>query len=127
VPASGPPSLAGVHILIVDDHGDTLDFLQQTLTHEGAAVRAAPSAKAALAALDEVDVIITDYSMPGDSGLWLLERVRERLRPVPVILLTAYADVYATELAGAPFARVLRKPVDPWTLCREVRDVAQGR
>jgi CheY-like chemotaxis protein len=65
---------------MVDDHGDTLDFLQQTLTHEG-----------------------------------------------PVILLTAYADVYATELAGAPFARVLRKPVDPWTLCREVRDVAQGR
>jgi CheY-like chemotaxis protein len=81
-------------------------------------------AREAIAALDHVDVVITDYAMPGDTGLWLLERARERLRPVPVIVLTGYAELNAAELAAAPFARVLRKPVDPWRLCRVVRDVA---
>jgi diguanylate cyclase len=119
----GVPSCAGLHILIVDDHGDTLDLLQQTLTFAGAAVRAVPSAREALAAVDDVDVIVTDYSMPGDTGRWLLERVGERLRPVPVIVLTGYADLYVAELAKAPFARVLRKPMDPWALCRVVREV----
>ena len=40
----------------------------------------------------------------------------ERARPVPVILVTGYADLYAKQLATAPFAQVLRKPVDPWQI-----------
>jgi CheY-like chemotaxis protein len=110
----------------VDDNADTVDLLQQALTYAGAAVRAAFSAREALTALDDVDVVITDYSMPGETGVWLLERARERPRPVPVIVLTGYADVHMAELAAAPFARLLRKPIDPWALCREVRDVARG-
>jgi hypothetical protein len=45
---------------------------------------------------------------------------------VPAIVLTGYADMHVIELATAPFARVLRKPVDPWKLCRDVRDVVRG-
>ena len=75
--------------------------------------------------LDEVDVVVTDYSMPGDTGLWLLEQSRSRARPVPVIVVTGYADLHLAELVTAPFARVLHKPVDPWAICREVRDVGR--
>jgi CheY-like chemotaxis protein len=64
--------------------------------------------------------------MPGDTGLWLLERVREGPRPVPVVVLTGYADLHARELGAAAFARVLRKPVDPWQLCRVIRELAGG-
>lgn len=58
--------------------------------------------------------------MPGETGLWLLERVRERARPVPVIFVTGYVDLYAKQLAPTPFAPVLRKPIDPWHLCSVV-------
>ena len=40
--------------------------------------------------------------MPGDTGLWLLERVRERGYPVPIIVVTGYADLRADELRKVP-------------------------
>jgi CheY-like chemotaxis protein len=119
-------SLAGIQILVVEDHDDSRDFLQQVLTHAGASVKAAASAREASLALDDADLVITDYAMPGDAGLWLLERVRERPRPVPVIVLTGYADLHSQQLAKAPFASVLRKPVDPWHLCEIAWAVLRG-
>ena len=115
--------LSGVRILVVDDFDDGREVLRQILAHYGATVTTASSAREALAGLDELDVIVTDYSMPGDTGLWLLERVRERGRSLPIIVLTGYAERQAAELRKAPFARVLRKPVDPWALCEEIRGV----
>jgi CheY-like chemotaxis protein len=117
------PSLAGVQVLVVDDHQDTRELLEQVLSTAGAAVTAAASAREALGHVDRAALIVTDYAMPGETGLWLLERVRERARPVPVILLTGYADLYAKQLATAPFARVLRKPVDPRQLCTVIAAV----
>jgi CheY-like chemotaxis protein len=119
-------SLAGLRILVVEDHDDSRDFLQQVLLHAGASVVTASSAREAITQLEGVDVVVTDFAMPGETGLWLLERVRERPRPVPVIVVTGYADVHAAELSRAPFARVLRKPADPWQLCAEVRAVARA-
>jgi CheY-like chemotaxis protein len=119
-------SLAGTRILVVEDHEDSRDFLEQVLTHAGASVTAAGSAREAFGVLDGIDLVITDYSMPGDTGGWLLERVRERPRPVPVIVLTGYADLHGHELARAPFASVLRKPIDPWRLCEVVWTVLHG-
>jgi CheY-like chemotaxis protein len=84
---------------------------------------AALSAREALSAVDSVDVVVTDYSMPGETGLWLLERIREQPRPIPVLVVTGYADRYARELRQAPFARVLRKPLDPWQLCDVIATV----
>jgi CheY-like chemotaxis protein len=117
------PSLAGVQVLVVDDHHDTRQVFDQALGLAGAVVSLAASAREALGYLDRVSVILTDYAMPGETGLWLLERVLERARPVPVILVTGYADLYAKQLATAPFARVLRKPVDPWQLCTVIAAV----
>jgi len=119
-------SLAGLRILVVEDHDDSRDFLQQVLLHAGASVVTASSAREAITELEDVDVVVTDYAMPGETGLWLLERVRERPRPVPVIVVTGYADFHAAELSRAPFARVLRKPTDPWQLCAEVLAVARA-
>ena len=58
--------------------------------------------------------------MPGETGRWLLDRVRERVRTLPVIVLTGYMDADAAELRRSPFARVLRKPVETDALCEEV-------
>jgi CheY-like chemotaxis protein len=116
-----------VRVLVVDDDEDARYILGHVLTYAGALVRTAASAREAVMALDdgrdEFDVIVTDYSMPGDTGLRLLAHARDRPRPVPVIALTGYAGMQVQELDAAPFARVLGKPIDPWRLCREVRDV----
>jgi CheY-like chemotaxis protein len=122
-PDAALPSLAGVRVLVVDDHDDTRQMFDQALGLAGAVVSLATSAREALGYLDRVAVIVTDYAMPEETGLWLLERVLERVRPVPVILVTGYADLYAKQLATAPFARVLRKPVDPLRLCTVVAAV----
>src|SRR4029453_4386668 len=77
------PSLAGVCILVVDDHDDGREALEQVLTQAGATVIPAASARAALTHLDAVELIVTDYFMPGETGLWLLERVGGRDRTAP--------------------------------------------
>jgi CheY-like chemotaxis protein len=123
IPDPALPSLAGVQVLVVEDHDDTRQVFDQVLSLAGAVVNLAASARDALGYLDRVAVIVTDYAMPGETGLWLLERVLERAQPVPVILVTGYADLYAKQLATAPFARVLRKPVDPWQLCTVIAAV----
>jgi CheY-like chemotaxis protein len=42
------PSLADIQVLVVDDHQDTRDLIEQVLTHVGASVAAAPSARDAV-------------------------------------------------------------------------------
>src|SRR5688572_1651081 len=122
---TSPASCFGLRVLVVDDHEDTRDLLQQVFTHEGATVVTASSAHEAVTSLDTVDAVVTDYSMPDGTGLWLLRQTQARALQVPVIMMTGYADVYLTGLSAAPFARVLLKPIDPWVLCREVRDVVR--
>lgn len=72
------------------------------------------------------DLVILDHSMPGLTGLELLERVRadDRLCELPVVLVSAHedrefrADAYRT---GA--TNVLTKPVDPDLLYHRVRQL----
>jgi CheY-like chemotaxis protein len=108
--------LAGIRAVVVEDHPDMRDLLVQVLEHLGASVLPAETAREGAQLVDDADIVVTDYSMPGDTGVWLLERVRERSRPVPVILVTGYADIYADAINRAPFSAVLRKPINLWQL-----------
>ncbi len=64
---------------------------------------------------DEIGVLMTDQRMPGENGVWLLERARH-LRPHMLrILVTAYADMdaaIAAVNAGAIY-KYVTKPWDP--------------
>ncbi len=119
--------LAGIRVLIVEDHDDSRDLLEQVLQHEGALVVASRSADEALAHVGEVDVVVTDIAMPGHDGFWLLHEVRRRNQPMPVIAVSGYSDLQEKALREAAFARVLRKPIDPWGLCGEVASVVRSR
>jgi CheY-like chemotaxis protein len=116
---AGP--LRGVRVLAVDDHDDSRDLLAMALGYAGAVVATASSAREALPLIPEVEIVVTDMSMPGEDGAWLLAQVEQSRRPVPVIVLTGFADLY--DFTGVNFARVLRKPFDPWHLCQEIRAV----
>jgi CheY-like chemotaxis protein len=92
--------LAGLHVLVVDDNRDARVIYKAVLTHCGAFVTAVASAAAAARALKHMrpDVVVTDLSMPGHDGLWLVRWVRQReLKTgdrIPTIAITARDDIY---------------------------------
>ena len=82
-------------ILVVDDEARMAQVVAAALRRAGHECETCASAEAALAALDEraVDVVVTDWKMPGMDGVELLRRVHARRPGLPVILLTAHGTV----------------------------------
>lgn len=105
-------------VLYVDDEAQSLSLFQQAFGDEFRVFTAA-SARDGLKLLerhaDEIGVLMTDQQMPGEKGVWLLERARQ-LRPrILRILVTAYSDMDAAIQAvntGAIY-RYVSKPWDP--------------
>jgi CheY-like chemotaxis protein len=66
--ATPPRSLAGLTILVVDDHRDTVDMFREYLIGFGASVIGAGNAKAALAVTEThvLDAVLVDLRMPGE-------------------------------------------------------------
>ena len=73
----------------------------------------------ALARLDEgeaIDLLVTDFAMPGMNGLALIQEARKRMPDLPVLLLTGYADAGVRERLiddTTVDTVMLRKPVSP--------------
>lgn len=120
-------------VLVVDDEQDIRDSLKELMEGvlDGVEVIASSSGQEALLVLDthEVDLIISDYKMPGMSGIEFLTTARHRVPGVPRVLLTAFPDL---ELAirAVNEARIdffLTKPVDPMTILDTVRELLPDR
>jgi two-component system response regulator PilR (NtrC family) len=81
-------------ILIVDDERGMRDFLSIMLKREGYVVAVAESADKAgqLLGRGEFDLVISDISMPGQSGLDVLKQSKTANPETPVIMITAYAS-----------------------------------
>jgi DNA-binding response OmpR family regulator len=104
-----------MEILVVEDEVGIADFLERGLKAEGYAVRVAGDGEAGarLALEPNVDLVVLDRMLPGADGLEVLARVR-RVRPaLPVIMLTAKAEIAdrvegldgdATDYVTKPFA-----------------------
>ena len=80
-------------ILVVDDDEAIRDTLYELLS-EHHLCQTAQSAEQALARLevDRYDVVLTDISMPGLSGLELLGHVRQKYPETPVIIISGISD-----------------------------------
>lgn len=89
-------------ILVVDDDPSQRGLLTRYLTRAGAQVAMAARALEALARLEAhaVDLLVTDLEMPGESGLWLTARAKDRRPDLPVILVTG-AGAVRQELAAS--------------------------
>src|SRR2546430_10169294 len=73
-------------VRLVDDEPALLFTLSQLLKSRGLEPVLAHSAKEALAKLDGVDGVVTDYSMPGMDGVELVQAVHERDESLPVVM-----------------------------------------
>jgi len=126
---TGP--LAGLTILVVADHRDTVEVLAEYLHSVGATVLGAGSAKAALAFTEShvLDVVLVDLRMPGEDGWWFLRQLRASRMPgaasVPVFAISG--ERHDAPEPGSGFAGYFLKPVDLDTLCRAIQSVIAQR
>ncbi len=106
-------------IWIVDDDQSIRFVLEKALARENLPTRSFTNPRETLAALSEAgeadlpQVVVSDIRMPGGSGLDLLEKVRQRLPGLPVIIMTAFSDLDSAVSAfqGGAF-EYLPKPFD---------------
>ena len=85
-----------MNILVVDDEIVQIETVSRGLRSKGYQVTSALNAEDALKKIrrnhTNIDMVITDYAMPGMNGIGLLKKIRETRRTMPVIMMTAYGD-----------------------------------
>jgi EAL domain-containing protein (putative c-di-GMP-specific phosphodiesterase class I) len=111
--AAGEASVRG-HILLVDDECSIARAYARSLTAAGFSVETADDGKSAVAAARarSFDVIVSDLTMPGMSGIELLRSVREHDLDVPFVLMTGGPEIDSAVRAMEYGAlRYLIKPV----------------
>ena len=118
----------GEHILLVDDEPILADLGRAMLQRAGYRVTSRTSSLEALSAFQNqpelYDLVITDQTMPGMTGIDLARRLLQ-LRPgLPIILSTGYGNALSEErvramgLAGFAMKPLVKK--DIVTLIRQV-------
>jgi two-component system, NtrC family, response regulator len=122
-------------ILIVDDEPNYLVILSELLRDDGFEVFTAPGGAEGLELVRDVDLdlVITDMQMPAMNGLQLLEAIKKVNSHLPIIIITAFAEVdkaVAAMQAGAfnylakPFSNdelivTINKALQHYSLIRE--------
>ncbi|MBL6082556.1 response regulator [Belnapia sp. T18] len=120
-------------LLLVDDETVVRDITAEGLRAAGFTVRAVDGAGEALAALeagDEVDLLVSDLSMPEVDGLTLIQEAQRRRPGLPAILLTGYATDAAELAMGGALSgtfSLLRKPIDARALSDRVAVLLEAR
>ena len=82
-------------ILLIDDEAKMRRLLELQLRDEGFVAQTAPDAETGLEMLSKqpYDLIVTDFRLPGMTGLEFLQAVRRTDANIPVIMMTAYGTV----------------------------------
>ena len=126
-----PGPLTGLHVLVVDDNRDARVIYKAVLTHWGAFVTVVASAGAATRALLQMrpDIIVTDLSMPGHDGVWLVRWLRRREAKtgvrIPTVAITARDDLYERDsMMKVGLDDWLLKPVSHRDLIRTITHLA---
>lgn len=117
----------GRHILYIDDDQSQLFASKRMMERWGYRVSAYFEQREALDALLSgklrVDLVVTDFNMPGTSGLEITRAIRDALPDLPVIMVSGYInDELRTRAAAAGVRELIGKPQD----LEEFRDAVQN-
>jgi len=119
---------AGQHVVYLDDYPAMVFMMKATLDVRGYRTTGFEDAHDALeflrAHIDEVDLVVSDYNMPGKSGLEVAREIR-RLRPdLPVILASGYlTDELRDGAARVGVSRLFDKPRGIEEMCDMIGEV----
>ncbi|WEL82372.1 ATP-binding protein [Pseudomonas sp. CBSPCAW29] len=129
---SPTPIVSSLCVLMVEDNADIGLYTSQTLEQMGFHVLWVPDANSALEALapnpESFQVVFSDISMPGMSGLELLDAIEALYPWLPVVLTTGYNDEYA-RIAQEEASRfvLLQKPYSTEALALLLQKVVKSR
>jgi len=122
--ASTPNAATGHRILIIDDEAGIRESLETLLTLEGYAVDSAPDGEVGLDILEQrsYDLVLLDLALPGQNGIEIVGRIREREHELPVIMITAYGTVdNVVDAIRAGAQNFVQKPWDNEKLLADIR------
>ena len=111
------------HILIIDDEPNILEAFSSLLSDEGHGATVAESAEkgSALLTREDVDLILLDLQLPGESGLDFLRRLKDDAAAPKVLVISGQADIPAAlEAVRLGAVDFLEKPVQPEKLLSSV-------
>lgn len=117
-------------IMVVDDEKVQIESIMRGLRNRKFGVVEALNGEEALRHLDDtdnsIDMVLTDYSMPGMNGIELLRRIREKDSALPVIIMTAYGDKdLVIDAMRNECDSFIEKPFTPDLLMKEINRVMQ--
>jgi CheY-like chemotaxis protein len=112
----------GKSILYVDDDEAIVFLMKRLLERQGYRVSAYTDPSAALAAVrsqpDAFDLVVTDYNMPGLSGLEVARALREIRADLPVVLASGYiTEELSAQAPAAGIRELIYKPNTADELC----------
>ena len=128
VPHAAEPSRSAsrssrpISVLVVDDDLLVLDSIAAMLDDLGHAVIEARSGEEAvrlLPRMPKIDIVVTDYAMPGMNGLQLAEAVAAERPGTPVVLCTGYAEFPGSTQPQLPR---ISKPFDQTALVAAIEE-----
>ncbi|MFZ0640970.1 MAG: sigma-54 dependent transcriptional regulator [Candidatus Acidiferrales bacterium] len=129
-------------ILIVEDEPKMRRLLEMNLADQGFTTHAAGDAESGLKLLnvEKIDLVVTDFKLPGMNGLEFLQAIKRVNAALPVVIMTAYGSVEsaveamkfgASDYVLKPFSLaemvlVIRKELDARNLREENRSLREA-
>ncbi|MBI5404153.1 MAG: response regulator transcription factor [Ignavibacteriae bacterium] len=120
-----------IRILIADDHPLIRNGLRQLISKQSD-IEIACEASNAEEVFDmmkkhKIDVLILDISMPGMSGIEILDKVKQKYPSVPVLMLSALSEeLYALKTLKSGASGFINKEAAPEELVKAIRKVYSG-
>ncbi len=113
-------------VLIIDDEQDVRESLEQLLKLDGYSVATAGTAEEGCKKIEDqvCDLVLLDISLPGRSGLDVLQQIKRDSPETPVIMITAYDSSQTAFQASKQGAEsYITKPWDNEKLLLEIRNL----
>ncbi|HEX9388204.1 MAG TPA: response regulator [Anaerolineales bacterium] len=121
-----------LNILLVDDDRNLVTTLAYGLRKAlGEAISVAVcfngSEALSMLATQAFDVVVTDFNMPGPSGLEFLNKIRQDYREMTLVLITAYGTDALEEGVRQLGVGYITKPFEPSFLVQLIKSLIQGQ
>lgn len=120
-------------LMIVDDEYMILEGLKRLLDYKALNLEIVYAANNGLEALDylenrEVDVIVTDISMPGMTGLELIGQIKQKSPDIDVVIMSGYQEFdYARQAVSLGVKDYLVKPINKLELRQALEAIVEQK